>query len=203
MIISWWNAGVRLGMFAVVAVLAAQVRVQDQRARAPRAAGGEVVVEPRTFFQQLEAEIARVGAEGAAVTLVYVDAAPPGAGEVRDDELFSEGIAQVLRRTLRGSDVVARPRGHEFAVLLPDTDTQAAAAALQRLRKALEGHRRLHGRGAPALSVGAVTCASPSARANEVVQRAFQLMYMGTRADQGVALAHETFASTPSASAAT
>jgi diguanylate cyclase (GGDEF)-like protein len=46
--------------------------------------------------------------------------------------------AQVIRRTVRVSDVVARFGGEEFAVILPDTDTNAALAVAEKVRAALE-----------------------------------------------------------------
>ena len=46
-------------------------------------------------------------------------------------------IASTLRRTLRPVDVVARYGGEEFAVLLPDSDEQAALAAISRVQRVL------------------------------------------------------------------
>ena len=46
-------------------------------------------------------------------------------------------IASILRRTLRPVDVVARYGGEEFAVLLPDSDEQAALAAISRVQRVL------------------------------------------------------------------
>lgn len=46
-------------------------------------------------------------------------------------------VAEELRATLRGSDVPARYGGDEFAIILPDTDREAAWQAAQRILGAL------------------------------------------------------------------
>lgn len=56
-------------------------------------------------------------------------------------------IASTLRKTLRPVDVVARYGGEEFAVLLPDSDEQAAMAAISRVQRVLR--TTLHKSGLP------------------------------------------------------
>jgi diguanylate cyclase (GGDEF)-like protein len=46
-------------------------------------------------------------------------------------------VADVLRRSVRASDVVGRMGGEEFMVLLPHSDAQAAAALADKLRRAI------------------------------------------------------------------
>ncbi|QFZ24378.1 diguanylate cyclase [Saccharothrix syringae] len=46
-------------------------------------------------------------------------------------------VADTLRRTVRGTDLVGRVGGEEFAVLLPDTTLTAAAATAERVRTAV------------------------------------------------------------------
>jgi diguanylate cyclase (GGDEF)-like protein/PAS domain S-box-containing protein len=47
-------------------------------------------------------------------------------------------IARAVEAAVRSSDVVARIGGEEFAVLLPDTDADVAAAVAERIRAAVE-----------------------------------------------------------------
>lgn len=51
------------------------------------------------------------------------------------------GIADILRRHIRSSDVAARFGGEEFVVLLSDTDTEGARAVAERIRTDLEQSR--------------------------------------------------------------
>ena len=53
-----------------------------------------------------------------------------------DDILFR--VAEVFRKSRRGSDIVARYGGEEFVLLLPDTSLDKAMALAERLRKKVE-----------------------------------------------------------------
>ncbi len=55
-------------------------------------------------------------------------------GHAAGDRLLQQA-AKVLTTAVRGEDVVARIGGDEFAVILPGTDTEAAAKVLERIRE--------------------------------------------------------------------
>jgi diguanylate cyclase (GGDEF)-like protein len=192
----YWNASVRLAVFATVAVLVAEVRryVERERARADADAEAQAVAEGTSFYQQVETEYARLLRYGRPLTLAYLDFGP-----VQTDDCGGRGaagcaelLAELLRDNLRGSDVVARPRGREFAVLLPEAGPDAAATALARLRDRLDALRAPDGSPLPPLAVGAVTCVEAPDDLNRAIQRAYQLMYDAHRAGEHVALRHET-----------
>jgi len=58
-------------------------------------------------------------------------------GHVIGDEVLKE-ISAVIKNSLRDGDVVFRYGGEEFLVLLPETDSNGANKALERIRKRVE-----------------------------------------------------------------
>jgi diguanylate cyclase (GGDEF)-like protein len=50
-----------------------------------------------------------------------------------------QGLARVLKREIRGSDVACRYGGEEFALIMPDTPPEAAYLLCERIRVAFEG----------------------------------------------------------------
>jgi len=59
-------------------------------------------------------------------------------GHLAGDAVLREGAA-VLRTSLRAGDLLGRYGGEEFLAVLPQVDLEAAGAAAERLRLALEG----------------------------------------------------------------
>lgn len=184
-LIPYWNAAGRMAVFGAVAVLAAELRRMRDRVPLP-GDSDEGVTEGASFYRLLEHEHAAVARHGRAVTLAYVDAGAAG-------EPFAGALVDALQATLRATDVVARPRGREFALLLADAGPAAASLALDRIRQSLamlaSGHDP-----APALAIGAVTCTDPRCSMNHLIQRAYQVLYEADRVPGQVSLTLETIA---------
>ena len=140
----------------------------------------------RRSFEASASKILEVcGRRGVPATLLYLDldgfkAINDTLGHEAGDEALV-AFARLLGSTFRGSDVVSRLAGDEFAVLLPGADGSAAAEAVERLTDALAAARAS---GSPlAASVGTAT-ATPEAPASldQLLQAADAAMYEAKRA---------------------
>ena len=106
----------------------------------------------RAFMEQLEAELARVAQGGAPGMLIMLDLdhfkrVNDTYGHAAGDKVLVH-LAQILRgNALRQNDLAGRLGGEEFAVLLPRTQADEAAAVADRLRLALEHSRIDSGEG--------------------------------------------------------
>jgi diguanylate cyclase (GGDEF)-like protein/PAS domain S-box-containing protein len=139
----------------------------------------------RCFTRELERHAAharRYGAEGAVLVLdadhfkQVNDTAGHGAG----DRLLVE-VAEALRARLRGTDVIARFGGDEFAILLPRADRAAAEAVARSLVGTVRDDT--HTDGAPVtISVGvAMVDAAALASPQALVTAADGAMYAAKR----------------------
>jgi diguanylate cyclase (GGDEF)-like protein len=137
-------------------------------------------VDRRTFFSQVAAEVDRAKRYERQFTLVYlrVDNLP-----VHRAALVSRSAAEALYRvlyhlrgSLRGTDTVAQVRPREFALLLPETDVEAARIVLRRIRRILVVATGEEADGL-LLSLGATTWVNGSLSAEELHQQTYQLMY--------------------------
>lgn len=92
----------------------------------------------RGFNDQADREIARASRYGRHGTLVMIDldhfkTVNDTHGHAVGDRVLQQ-VAELLRVTLRPSDVFGRLGGEEFAILLPETIGHEAAAVIERLR---------------------------------------------------------------------
>jgi diguanylate cyclase (GGDEF)-like protein len=92
--------------------------------------------------------------------------------------------AEVIRSTLRASDIPARYGGDEFAILLPDTTPPAAARAAERIRDAFAAAAFEGGTRSPvavSLAVGAATFPTDGRSPTELIAVADAALYVEKR----------------------
>jgi diguanylate cyclase (GGDEF)-like protein len=98
------------------------------------------VLTRRGFVEQAEREIARAHRYGRFGTLIMLDldhfkSVNDTHGHAIGDRVLQK-VAEIIRATLRPSDVFGRLGGEEFGILLPETVSDAPAA-IERLRHAI------------------------------------------------------------------
>jgi len=138
----------------------------------------------RRFFQsRLGVEIERAKRYGRVLSLVMLDV--DNFKEINDqrghqfgDHVLAE-VGKILTGNVRGSDIVCRYGGEEFAVLLPETPPEQAGRAAEKLRTLLKERFR-GGRDPVALTVSLGVASYPSpgvADENDLVRRADAALY--------------------------
>ena len=93
----------------------------------------------REFFERLRKEVSHADRQGTPLSMLMIDLdlfkkINDTHGHLAGDALLTE-LARMIEASVRDADVVARYAGDEFAVILPNTDGQQAAAIGERTRQ--------------------------------------------------------------------
>jgi diguanylate cyclase (GGDEF)-like protein len=102
-------------------------------------------------------------------------------GHQAGDQLLVE-FGNVLKRTLRQDDIIARAGGDEFVVLLPKTDLHHAQLLVQRIREAMADVKPLQFK--LSASIGVATKLDSATPMSEVYKAADDQMYSQKIADR-------------------
>jgi diguanylate cyclase (GGDEF)-like protein len=180
-----WNAAANFGTFAVVAVVVAALRsAVEIEAAAARTDFLTGLPNLRAFRDVADLELKRLQRFQQPLTVAYLDldnfkAVNDRYGHPEGDALLRR-VAEVLRDTLRATDIIARVGGDEFAILLPFTGAEPAWVVLRKLHNAVR--IAMHEGGWPVTaSVGALTCAHAPESVEELLRIADDLMYGAKR----------------------
>ncbi len=130
----------RFGDAAALALDNAHIRARLEHQAETDALTG--LLNHRAFHDRLREALMRASAEHDTVALVMLDLddfkrVNDVYGHGVGDQLLSQ-VADVLRSSVRGSDVVSRVGGEEFAVIVPSGDLRSATALANRIGEKLD-----------------------------------------------------------------
>jgi diguanylate cyclase (GGDEF)-like protein len=179
------GAETRLGRFAELVTLA--VAAAEERERLRELATSDPLTglpNRRAFDQRLAAEVERSARRGHSLSVVILDidhfkrVNDTWGHQVGDDVLVE--FSRRLQAEARGSDLVARIGGEEFAWLLPDSPAVGARDAAERMRRHVAA-RPFPQVGPVGFSAGIADVALAGCDAAELVRVADAALYRAKR----------------------
>jgi diguanylate cyclase (GGDEF)-like protein/PAS domain S-box-containing protein len=138
----------------------------------------------RHFLEQAENELTRTVRYGRELSILMLDV--DRFKQVNDTyghkvgDLVLKRLSELCRATLRDVDIVGRIGGEEFAVLLPETGSEQAVQAAERLRAAIAATHVSLGSGLPlrfTASFGVTTLREKEANIDMLLNQADQALY--------------------------
>ena len=162
------------------AAVDASVRRNAHLQRQARTDGLTAIANRAGYLEQTKrlASLARRNGMSIALALIDLDhfkRVNDTHGHLVGDEVLRE-FAELLQHTLRGTDVLGRWGGEEFAITLPDTNPAGARIALQKFREILKKRPLSSKKLAVTFSAG-VTALDPYAALDQAIDAADELLY--------------------------
>lgn len=138
----------------------------------------------RYFQQRLDQEISRSSRSGKPLTLCMIDIDHfkrynDTYGHHIGDEVLKEA-AQLIKSTIRRSDIICRYGGDEFSIIMPDIQAEEVRIAMERLRKAFRNHEFLFPNNSDecwTLSIGFSSFPDLSLSKEELITQADKALY--------------------------
>lgn len=139
----------------------------------------------RFFREHLEVEMERADRYSHNLSLIILDIDNfkhynDSYGHPQGDELLKE-LADLLQKCVRESDLACRYGGEEFALILPETNKEAATALAERLRKDIQDHPFPHKEtqplGAVTVSIGVAASPVDAKDMEKLIKKADDALY--------------------------
>lgn len=175
------NTGVQATSFAIVGLLIATLSIALTTARGlSRSDPLTSLLNTRAFYADARRILALCRRKKRPVTIAYLDldnfkTVNDRLGHQAGDNLLRH-VANLLRASIRPSDLAARLGGDEFVILLPEVGADEAAATLERLRSLL-ADTVLSTPETVTTSIGGVTFTTVPEEVEDMVRQADARMY--------------------------
>ena len=145
----------------------------------------------RHFYNRLKEEFSRSIRHGAPLSLLFIDLDDfkrinDTYGHTAGDKVLRE-IGGLLKNTARLSDLTARCGGDEFAILLPNTNSNGAYELATRVAELIENHAIEEiNKQKITTSIGIATCFNKNVQSfEELVKKADDAMYKSKKSGKG------------------
>lgn len=177
----YWNDVMELGFFLVVAYsLSALKSALEHEKLAARTDALTGIANRRYYYDLAGSEINRLKRFGHVFTAAYIDidnfkAVNDTFGHSAGDELLRT-TAEIMKVNIRMTDTAARVGGDEFALLLPETGDKAALLVIQKIQNSLQNAVKVKN-WPVSLSIGMITCLTPPASVDKMLEQIDGLMY--------------------------
>jgi diguanylate cyclase (GGDEF)-like protein len=179
--IRYWNAFLQVGFFFTFTILIHELkRLADHDKALARIDTLTGATNLRGLRERTEVEIARLGRDAGSLAFALIDVDDfktinDSFGHMVGDAVLVATVDQ-LRKTLRGTGVIARIGGDEFALLLPDTTPEEGVTVARRLQEALS-HVMADASSRVKFSIGMVTFTQAPPSLDALMHEADALLY--------------------------
>jgi diguanylate cyclase (GGDEF)-like protein len=175
-----WNAAMVLGMFSIVAYsFATMKRLLIKEREYAHLDDLTSAANAAYFYEQGQLEIKRSVRYKRPLTLVRLDindykrlsrTLGQSAGET-----ILRAVAETMKRTLRSTDIISRLSDDQFALLMPETQTEDAEIAIHKVQKHLSDIVKQNG-WPVTFNIGAISCNIPACSVDKLIKMAEDLM---------------------------
>ncbi len=179
--IPYWNAAGMLGFFLAVTYILAELK--DALRKEKEMSGRDHLTgaaNSGAFSEAVSVEIKRLEKFGHPFSVAYFDIddlkkVNNALGRSTGDELLRQ-VVRAIGGSVRKVDTIARMGGDEFAILLPETNCDYAAATIGKVRENLLLAMSMHD-WPVTFSIGVVTFVTPPGSVDDIMKRVDVVMH--------------------------